>query len=243
VQTEEYARLYEHEDRYWWFVGRRRLALRLLGRFSQVETPKILDVGCGTGAVLDQLRTLGIAVGLDRFQLALDFCAKRGIEDLALGDGEALPFQTDVFDAAIALDIFEHVEGDFAAVSETFRSLKPGGLLVLSVPAYRWLWGPHDIALMHKRRYTLRQMKSMLERAGFDVEKCSYSVFFLFPLVVLVRLLDKLRRRPAQVSLPNVPNWLNSFLLWVQDLEASIILHLSLPWGSSVVAVARKPAG
>ncbi len=244
MQAEEYARLFEHEDTYWWFVGRRRLALRLLDKAlgSSGNSPSILDVGCGTGVVLKALEDRGEAIGLDRFGLALEFCSKRGSKRLALGDGEQLPFQTGTFDAAIALDIFEHIEGDKRALAETFRSLKPGGSLILSVPAYRWLWGPHDVALMHKRRYTLKEMKSRLESAGFIVDKISYSVFFLFPIVVIVRLLDKLKRGPAKVSLPDLPRWLNRFLIWVQDVEASLILTVRLPWGSSVVAIARKPS-
>ena len=143
-------------------------------------------------------------------------------------------------DAVVTLDTLEHVEHDDEAVGEIARALKPGGLLILNVPAFKWLWGPHDVALMHHRRYTKRQIKDLLERHGFKLLKLSYSVFLLFPVVILIRGLDKFRWGPAKVSLPKVFGGFNSFLVKLQDMEARWIMGGSLPWGSSVVAVARK---
>lgn len=240
MQPDEYGRLFEHEDSYWWFVGRRRLALRMLDWVAAKSSPT-LDLGCGTGAVLAELSQRGWACGVDRFDLALQFCRKRGLPHLVLGDGTNLPLRTGTFRAAIALDIFEHIDDDEEALEEAFRVLRPGGFLILSVPAYTWLWGPHDVALMHHRRYTLNQLKRKLRAAGFTIERISYSVFFLFPVVVGVRLLDKIRRGPAKVSLPAVPSWLNRWLIRLQDFEGRLIERMRLPWGSSVVAIAKKP--
>lgn len=240
MQTEEYARLFEHEDRYWWFVGRRRLALRLLAD-AIPDGSTVLDLGCGTGAVLSEITRRYRAIGLDRSDLALAFSAKRGLRRLVLGDGSLLPFASMSFDGIVALDIFEHIEDDRTAFSEAFRVLAPGGALVLSVPAFRWLWGPHDVALMHQRRYRKHEVVEALRRAGFVVERASYSVFWLFPAVVLVRLRDKLRRGPAKVDLPAVSDWSNRALIRLQDWEGRWTARHDLPWGSSVVAVARKP--
>lgn len=244
MQTDEYGRLYEHEDRYWWFVGRRRLALRLLGHALGAGTePRLLDLGCGTGAALFDLQAMGKAIGLDLSSLALGYCRTRGLASLVQGNGERIPFRSDLFDGIIALDILEHIENDRAAFAEAFRVLRPGGVLVLSVPAFRWLWGPHDVALMHQRRYRRPEILRLLAEAGFRVDRLSYSVFLLFPAVVIVRLLDKFRRGPAKVSLPEVPRWLNGLLEKIQLAEAWWIARFPLPWGSSVVAVARKPEG
>ncbi len=241
MQTEEYENLFRHEDRYWWFVGRRKLALRLLSRFMPKRDSSLLDLGCGTGAVLSELEQSGRAIGVDMSPLALGFCRARGLSNLVLADGERLPFKGDRFRAVVALDLFEHVPDDVGAVQESFRVLEPDGILVASVPAFRKLWGPHDVALMHQRRYTRSEFVGILKEAGFTITRASYGVFFLFPLVVLVRLIEKFRAGPAKVSLPSVPRWLNKILISVQSSEGSLIERISLPWGSSVVVVARKP--
>lgn len=242
MHAEEYRRLYDLEDRYWWFVARRSLAIALLKTaLQELDRPKVLDLGCGTGAVLKELSVWATPFGLDMSPLALGFCRQRGLSALIQADGTRLPFQGSALDGVIALDVFEHIEDHECAFAESYRVLKPGGALVLSVPAFRFLWGPHDIALMHKRRYRLGEVKRSLERAGFAVEKASYSIHVLFPAVVVTRILEKMKRGEPQASLPRVPQWLNRALIALQDAESAALQRLSLPWGSSIVAVARKP--
>lgn len=248
MQTEEYERLYRHEDTYWWFVGRRRLALSLLSQAIESTYPSpaagggaILDLGCGTGAVLAEMSGERPAIGIDVSTHALRFCRRRGLTGLLQATAEQVPLATGSVEAVIALDIFEHVRDDLAACREALRVLRPGGTLVLSVPAFRWLWGPHDVALMHHRRYSRREVERLLSQSGFQIERLTYSVFLLFPAVLVVRLLDKLRRGPSKVSLPKVPPWLNRLLIRVQMWEARWTARHRLPWGSSLVAVARKP--
>lgn len=240
MNAAEYAKMRDLEDHYWWFVARRRLALSLL-RDPQNPNQIILDVGCGTGALLARLQDQTEAHGLDYFPLALEFSAQRGLKNLVQGNAEAIPLQTGTYDAVVSLDTLEHVPDDVAAAAEIFRVLKPGGKFVMNVPAFTWLWGPHDVALMHQRRYTRRQVRDLLENAGFQVEKLSYSVFFLFPVVIVRRLLERTQKGPAQVKLPVVSPTFNRLLLVVMKTEASLFKRLGLPWGSSVVAVARKP--
>ncbi len=234
--------MYTLEDHYWWFVGRRRLALDLLRKYILPSpSPTVLDLGCGTGVVLRELGKWSNPIGLDMSDKALEYCRQRSLNRLVQADGEKLPLATDSVDAIIGLDIFEHIGDDRAAFSEACRVLQPGGLLVLSVPAFRSLWGPHDVALMHHRRYRRSEVRDRLVEAGFRVERASYSVFFLFPLVVIWRLFEKGKRGPAQASLVNVPNLGNRFLIALQNFEAKLIQSIDLPWGSSVIAVARKP--
>ncbi len=247
MNTDEYAKMFALEDRYWWFVARRRLALGLLrrgrgpGEPSASGLPRILDLGCGTGVVLSELAAWAIPVGLDMSALALAFCRKRGLSRLAIGDGTAMPFKSGAFDAIVGLDVFEHIEDDEKAFAQTYRALRPGGRLVLSVPAFGFLWGPHDVALHHFRRYTRRQMVERLEDAGFKVERCAYSVFLLFPLVVVWRLIEKRKPGPAQASLVALPDGANRLLVGIQGFEAWLTRWVDLPWGSSVIAVARRP--
>ena len=231
------------EDRYWWFVARRRLALGLLGRAEGEGggTPRVLDLGCGTGVVLSELAAWATPVGLDMSPLALAFCRKRGLSRLAIGDGTAMPFVGGAFDAMVGLDVFEHIEDDAKAFAQAYRALRPGGRLVLSVPAFRFLWGPHDVALHHFRRYTRPDLVALLREAGFEVERCAYSVFLLFPVVVVWRLVEKRRPGPAKASLVALPNWANRLLIAFQGVESWLTRWVDLPWGSSVVAVARRP--
>lgn len=243
----EYAKMFELEDHYWWFVGRRRVALRLLEdalkNTSDASQSQVLDLGCGTGVVCRDMSSWAQPIGLDMSPLALSFSVKRGLKHLIQADGVALPLASDSVEGVIGLDIYEHIEDHVAAFRETYRVLKPGGVLVLSVPAFKSLWSQHDIALMHFRRYRRPEIGTLLEEAGFQVEKLSYSVFFLFPIVVIWRIVEKFKRGPAEASLVPVPEWANRALIALQDLEARIIARGRLPWGSSVIAVARKPKG
>lgn len=232
------------EDRYWWFVARRRLAWRLIERFPCVtnsDRVKALDLGCGTGAMLSDLRQRFDATGVDVSPDALDFCRSRGLEGLVEASAEALPFADSSFDLVVSLDVLEHVQDDHAAAAEIARTLKPGGRVVVNVPAFRWLWGPHDVALHHHRRYKRAEIVGLLESQGLQVVWSSYSVFLLFPLVALRRMAERMQSGPAEVRLPAVPAWLNRFLIRLMDFEAWLLLRLPLPWGSSVVVVAEKP--
>lgn len=239
MQTEEYAKMRALEDHYWWFVSRRRLARALLKQYSP-RARRVLDLGCGTGAFLQELDSQE-AVGLDFSENALAFCSDRKLGQVVLGDAQRLPLRTTSFDAVVTLDTLEHVPDDTLALAEIARVLQPGGIVVVNVPAFKFLWGPHDVALMHFRRYTRKQLTGRLHQAGLCVERVNYSVFFLFPVVVLIRFLERFRKGPAQVRLPSVPSGLNRMLVILQDIETWLVMRCPLPWGSSVVAVARKP--
>ena len=234
------------EDWYWWFVARRAAALRFLSDYAPSGDPRqILDAGCGTGALLEALRRLPDfeAVGLDFSEAALDFCRERGYGRLVRGDLEAMPFTGAQFDAVTALDVIEHVPDDIAAAREIARVLKPGGILVASVPAYPFLWSNHDVALHHRRRYYRAGMVRLLEGAGLRIEKSTYLLTALFPLAAAQRLAARMVRPAAEAGLPPVPQWLNRFLVALQNAELSISRRVNLPWGLTIMVVARKPGG
>lgn len=241
--SQEYRRMFENEDAYWWFVSRRELVLRLVSRLPMSPAPFLLDIGCGTGATARGLERFGDVLGVDFSPEALACCRTRGLGRLARARAESLPLSDNAADAIVATDILEHIEDDRAALREFLRVLKPGGHAVVTVPAYRFLWGEHDVALMHHRRYVANELSERAREAGFEVAKLSYALCFLMPLA-LTRLLKRKPKgdRPPEAQITPVPGWLNRALIRFQRWEARGMEAVSYPWGLSVAAVLRKPS-
>lgn len=241
----EYARMHALEDWYWWFVARRAAAARFILDHAPPERPlKILDAGCGTGGMLDLYRQWpdAEATGIDLSPEALRFSRERGHQRLVGADLTRLPFRSNSFDVVSALDVIEHVPDDKRAVDEIDRVLSPGGILVASVPAYQFLWGPHDEALHHQRRYHGRQFQELLNSAGLHVEKQTHLLSALFPVAAAARIATRHRKyNSSEAGLPKVPSLINNALIGVQAAELEIARRASLPFGLSLLAVARKP--
>jgi SAM-dependent methyltransferase len=241
----EYERMHALEDWYWWFVARRRAAARFLRDYAPPDRPlRILDAGCGTGGMLDLYRSWpdAEAVGVDLSPDALAFTHGRGHERLARADLMLLPFRSGTFDVVTALDVIEHVSDDARAVQEISRVLRPGGILVASVPAYQFLWGPHDEALHHYRRYQAAEFAKVVQQSGLLVERQTYLLAALFPIAALMRLATR-RSKPqeAGATVPHVPGIVNGALIGLQSVELALARQVSLPFGLSVLVVARKP--
>jgi ubiquinone/menaquinone biosynthesis C-methylase UbiE len=247
MNLEEYDRMYRLEDTYWWFVARRHLITSLMEHhFEPGGAIRILDVGCGTGAMLDELCRFGSVTGADFATAALCHCRERGARyPLARADIRRLPFASDTFDAVTAMDIIEHIDDDKAAVAEVHRVLKPGGLLFATVPAFPSLWSEHDEALHHYRRYTAPQFKDLLQRVGLAVPKASYTVTALFPPIWLYRQAAKQWRRGRDSSrkhadlVPFSPA-VNSALTSLSEWESRLAQRVNFPFGVTVFAVAQK---
>ena len=252
MSPDEYERMYRLEDRHWWFAARRTLLSSALERWrGTLPAPtaagplRLLDVGCGTGATLAHLSGYGEAYGVDVEPRALAFCRARGLRtNLALASASALPFADGTFQVAVALDVLEHVGDDRAAAREIARVLAPGGLLFASVPAYPSLWSGHDVALMHRRRYTRAAFESLLTGAGLSVEHRTHTVSALLPPVYLLRHFQRLARlggsRPARADIYPTPPPLNALLRAELEWEGRVALRTPLPFGVSLFAVARK---
>lgn len=252
MQSEEYARMHELEDEYWWFVARRHLITTLLADRHLPRTARILDIGCGTGAMLDDLDDYGEVIGADFSPEALKFCRERGGKRYRLtrADVRRMPFQSNSFDVVTAMDIIEHIDNDKAALREIARVLKPGGVLLATVPAFQSLWADHDVALHHFRRYTSHGFRDVAQRSGLTLEKLSYTVSLLFPIIWAYRTLHrfftvrqsapKRAKRAPQASIVYVSESINKLLLQLSKAETCLVRRVNLPFGVSVVAVARK---
>ena len=174
-------------ETYWWFVGRIAILDGILRRLGR-RYPTVLDVGCGSGRNMRLLsRYADCVVGLDRSPVALRLAAQEGLPTMR-ADAKAIPLPDGSVDLLSALDVLEHLEDDLAALREFRRVLKPEGLLLVAVPAYRFLWSEHDEALMHRRRYIASELHARLNRCGFRLIKRSYAVFFAFCPIVAYRL-------------------------------------------------------
>jgi ubiquinone/menaquinone biosynthesis C-methylase UbiE len=247
MRPSELRKMFRLEDTYWWFVARRELVRELLVKYcGRLHARiRILDIGCGGGAGLVVFSQLGKAVGLDRAEEALRLSRSRGDFPLVCGTAEHLPFLGDSIDVITALDVLEHIADDAAAIAEMARICKPGGLAIVTVPAYQSLWSEHDEALDHLRRYRAGQVRRLMKRAGMRVLALSYCITLLLPVIFTFRTAQRLlsppnRGRPktALRPLPALPNRLLVMLL---RLETACLLRLPLPFGVSVVCVAQKP--
>jgi SAM-dependent methyltransferase len=230
------------EDRHWYFVGKRQLALSLLKRYLAGNKPYILDGGCGTGRTLAELSKIYDAVGLEPFESALSYAAQHEGCKLIQGSLENIPFKNEVFDAVVTLDVLEHCDDDVHALGEISRILTPGGLLLITVPAHQWLWSRHDEALHHRRRYSKTALLTRLHKCGYVVEKISYFNAFVFPVVVALRCVGRLQNGDKNGSDTDKMPYplLNRILYRFQCFERGIIGLCSLPFGVSLVCVARK---
>jgi len=234
MEAAEYVRLFELEERHFWYVGLHALLAGALSRCG----PRVLDAGCGTGGLLLTRRD---AIGVDRSALALEFCARRGLQRLACADVARLPFAAGRFDAVVSADVLYHraVADDGAALAELARVTRPGGAVILNLPAYRALRGAHDEFVHGARRYDRADVAALAARAGLRVERLtSWNAALLAP-AFLVRRLSRGRPAQSDVSLPPAP--LNAALAAWLRAEAWLALRTGLPFGLSVFAVLRRP--
>jgi|ERR671936_1961143 SAM-dependent methyltransferase len=235
--------LFQQDATHWWLRSRRRLVIDWIAHRHPRQTGlRILDVGCGTGLMIQEMAAFGSVFGVDVSEDAIALCRRRGLHDVIQASALALPFSSASFDVLTAVDVLEHIDDDRAALLEWRRVLRPGGRLFLFVPAHKWLWSPHDEASGHKRRYTVPSLSQVIQSAGLLVERQSYASTFLLPLIAGGRLWLKLFPRPVegeQITLH--PSWSNGILGAIFSAEIPLLRRIRFPLGASVICVARKP--
>jgi len=246
---EYFKELYEIEKVHFWQIGRRELIYDVLKKSctrngQNIFQAKMLEIGCGNGSVLHYLEEKGVAIeGGDIFFEGLKFCRKRSKASLYHIDALNMPFKEE-YDIVGAFDLIEHIEDDLLLLQEIRRVLKPDGKLIITVPANKLLWGEFDIMSLHKRRYRRIELIEKLEKSGFVVEKISFFLFFVFPTVFLFRLMRSiLKGNNSHISkfmeLKIIP-FLNSLFLGLLKLERVLIRYINLPYGCSLIVLARK---
>ena len=233
------------EVEHWWFEGRRTILLHLLDRElgTNGSERRILDLGCGTGTMLQHLDRYGIAEGLETDEAMVRSCHARGLTRVRLANPPPLPCDTESFDLITLLDVLEHIENDRAILKEVARALRPGGLLLLTVPAYQLLWGPQDRASEHKRRYRASQVKERIEEAGLEAKRLTYFNTLMFPPAATIKLIRRVMPGDSERSDCEMskPGRLNHFLARVFGSESRMLDRVDFPFGGSVLCVAMKP--
>lgn len=235
----------EREQNYWWHLGRLRIIQTYVELLRGDKEPlDILNVGCGTGGTITMLERFGPTKNVDISDEAIRFMNQKGYNEITKVKAIALPFEDKVFDMVGAFDVLEHIEEDVKALKEWKRVLKPNGAILITVPAYQWLWSNHDVSLHHKRRYNLKRLRKTVRQAGLSLDKTSYAIVFSLPLVVGFRFLNKILRRQiiSESSYVDVPSWMNRFFTYLLYVEAHLHKIISLPAGTSIVAVIRNQA-
>src|SRR5215831_8259617 len=243
MQQHTYSIMYEVEERHWWLVGRRAIiesfvaaAWRQIGK----RKPRILDVGCGTGANLQMLASYGVAEGVDVSVEALEFCRARGLAKVRQGAAEALPYEDASFDLVTALDVVEHLDDDIAGLKEVQRVLRPRGRALLFVPAFMFLWGVQDDISHHRRRYTVSELKARLSEAGLQVERATYAnITFFWPILIGRVIMRVTGLRPASENNITI-GALNGFFGWIFGAESWWLRRLNFPFGVSIMCVAQR---
>lgn len=239
MQEAEFLKLKEQGEDHWWYRARRRLVeLVLRKHFSMAAGLQILDLGSACGDNFAFAGHFGSVVGIDLSPTAIRICRDKGISSIVQGDAQALPFDDQSFDVVIALDIFEHLPDDRLAIRETFRVLKPGGILIANVPAFMSLFSAHDQAFNHLRRYQERELIEKLRTCGFETSTRSYWSFFIFPLVYLNRKLSGQKHSDFHLK---TPGWIDAVLTGFSWLEFRFIaLGGKFPWGVSCFCTGIK---
>ncbi len=229
------------ESFHWWFVVRRKLLKSILSSVKFQKNSITLDIGCGTGSNLRVLVSAGLyPIGLDQSIYALILVKEKGDYPLLVGDLNKLPLKTKSVGLIIAMDILEHLEDDTNGINESYRVLKEDGLLILTVPAFRFLWGVQDRVTGHKTRYTRKEIVNRLKEAGFDILKSSYFNFFLFFPILFARwTIHFLNLKIESENEVNSPV-LNLLLRAIFSLEVFILKYFSFPFGVSIFCVAKK---
>jgi SAM-dependent methyltransferase len=243
MQSHHYPILYQVEETHWWYVGRRRIIQSLVEKICTTlknSTPRILDVGCGTGANLKMLAAYGRTEGVDISPQAVEFCRERGLDSVKVGAIEHLPYENDSFELVTALDVVEHLDDDLAGLQEMRRVLSRDGRLLLFVPAFMFLWGVQDDVSNHRRRYTLPRLLTAVEAAGFSIEWASYAnISFFLPVLLVRSVMRWLGLRPATEYGINI-SLMNGTFSRLFAAERFILSRGRLPFGVSAVCIARR---
>jgi SAM-dependent methyltransferase len=246
VDETAYRQFVELEQSHFWLVSRRAIFFDLIERaVGPRRDLRILDVGCGAGGMLAPLSRYGDVAGIELSEEMVAICRARGFARVSVGSAENLPGGDGMLDLVTLFDTIEHVPDDIRVLRECRRVLAPGALVFISVPAYQFLYANNDRVANHYRRYTARELRRKMRVAGLEPVHLTYFNTLLFPIILPVVLLKKVRERfvdPGDTTnlSATIPRPLNRLLTTVMSSERHIVPRWGLPFGHSLIAIARR---
>lgn len=238
MRPDLYTDMYWQEEYYWWHRAKRRLVKTLLPPKDRL---KILDIGCGTGKLVEELQAKGEVWGVDINETAISFCRQRGLSRVFVGKLPVLNI-TEHFDVIICLDVLEHIKKDHLAIKNIQKLLKPGGKLILTVPAYQWLYSYWDKILHHYRRYSPQHLRNCFLGTDLYITKLSFFYSYLLPFVIPFRFIrqKKFTKKTPTSDFIKLPQWLNSLFFALAKVEHFFIQYVNIPFGISLLCIAEK---
>ena len=243
MNPEAYLEMDEVESKHWWFTGRRCIISSIISAMQLPKKSRILEVGCGTGGNLKMLSKFGELSSFERNSEALKMAISKTNNQYSILSGwcpDNIPFQNQQFDLICVFDVLEHIDEDIQTLVNLKSLLAKDGQILITVPAYKWLFGPHDKFLHHKRRYSSRELRKKSEAAGLTPIKISYFNTLLFPIAILVRLLDRIWGSTNGVG-TKVPNpFLGACLHNIFTIEKHLLKYCNIPFGVSLMSILKK---
>lgn len=238
-----YDKTYEFEESYWWFKGRRNIVFNLIKKYiNYTNMGTIVDIGCGTGITLKEISGFKLKIGIDESDIALKYSNIRDCGQLIQGNVYKLPLDNCTADCILLLDVLEHLDNEKKALDEIYRVSRDGCGIILTVPSYKSLWSGEDEISLHKRRYIKKEITNIIQSSGFIVERITYFNLFLMPLIFFVINFNKIFNPKAmhESDLKKLPKTLNYIFTYILYVESFLLNLVDLPFGASIVCVARK---
>tara|TARA_Y100000590_G_scaffold423773_1_gene529981 strand:+ start:414 stop:1154 length:741 start_codon:yes stop_codon:yes gene_type:complete len=242
MENKIFQKMLKLESSHWWFVARRKIIQRAINNLDLPRNIRILDAGCGNGDNLSLLSTFGDLVAFEKNEYALKTAKSKKIGEIYKAElPDKLPnaIKTN-FDLIVLLDVLEHIDDDSKSLTTVRKLMNNKGIILITVPAFQWLWSEHDVIHHHKRRYSKSELREKLDSSGFRIKYISYFNTLLFPFALVERIGQKIfsPSNPEILELPN--NKINFLLEKIFSLETIFMNKISLPFGLSLVAIAEK---